>query len=147
MGSGEEVGGESEERGAPDLLGPDHQPDHQPDNQPDHQAQVLEFQELPLEEDESEEQSGTGLGGIMEKKKNTEEGRRDRRIQMKKDIDSKQTQEEPSLLAILRFYHFTFVSMMSLMFREYRLASRGRDLQAEKTLFLLFSAVLYQSTN
>ena len=136
VGSGEEIGGESEVRGAPDLLGPDHQPDHQ--------AQVLEFQELPLTEDESEEESGTVLGGIMEKKKNTEEGRGDRRIQMKKDIDSKQTQEEPSLLAILRFYHFTFVSMMSLMFREYRLASRGRDLQAEKPLFLLFSAVLYQ---
>ena len=144
MGSGEEIGGESEERGAPDLLGPDHQPDHQPDNQPDHQAQVLEFQELPLEENESEKKSGTTLGGIMEKEKNTEEGRRDRRIQMKKDIDSKQTQEEPSLLAILRFYHFTFVLMMSLMFREYRLASRGRDLQAEKPLFFLFSAVLCQ---
>ena len=71
MGSVEEVGGESEERGAPDLVGPDHQLDHQ--------AQVLEFQELPLTEDESEEQSGTVLGGIMEKKKNTEEGRRGRR--------------------------------------------------------------------
>ena len=136
MGSGEEVGGESEEREAPDLLGPDHQPDHQ--------AQVLEFQELPLTEDESEEESGTVLGGIMEKKKNTVQGKKNRRIQMKKDIDSKQTQEEPSLLAILRFYRLTFVLMMSLMFREYRLASRGRDLQAEKPLFFLFSAVLCQ---
>ena len=85
------------------LPQPAHQPDHQLDHQPDHQAQVLEFQELPLEEDESEEQNGTVLGGIMEKKKNTEEGRRDGRIQMKKDIDSKPKQEEPSLLAILRF--------------------------------------------
>ena len=140
MGSGEEGGGESEERGTHDLLGPNHQPEHQTDQQ----AQVLEFQELPLTEDESEEESGTVLGGIMEKKKNTEEGRGDRRIQMTKDFDSKQMQEEPSLLAILRFYHLTFVSMMSPMFREYRLASRGRDLQAEKPLFLLFSAVLYQ---